>query len=438
MPNRLLGILVAAFAAVTMAACAYGSPPGFSPGKSWTFPLVDPLENGTLVTPVFINDKGPFLFAIDPDAMVTIVDKQVASEALGNDLGMHSHLGRRQWDQTDTTHPEIYVNTLNLRIGTLTVENQRALVADVGFYNTDDGRHIQGVLGRNIIADSLVLGFDRDLGIGYLATQEGFTPPANASVVSYDMMRNRYGAATSRRMVKATIAGPGGSRSFDMHLDFGRAPSELRKKFWDEKLGLTPLPIRSTQVDEVGTSITTTELVIAPTITVGHVTTPRVAMLPYSDKRWDEEDIAGTLGLDFWRGSNVWGNWDARKLYLVPRSNADQSAMRIGRWHSQQLQQCPDPGCVQIALDSTGGLIITRDPGAAGLPLEVFLHATPAVGGVALAPLVVNVPATVDAASAVLDAHYLGAQLTVTDVSPFPRACNNNVGCIVATSFGPL
>ena len=167
-------------------------------------------------------------------------------------------------------------------------------------------------------------------------------------------------------------------------------------------------------------------------------------MLPYNDKRWDEEDIAGTLGLDFWRRSNVWANWDARTLYLVPRSTQvppstiDQRTLRIGRWNSQQLQQCPDPGCVQLELNETGGLTVKRDPGAAGLPLEVFLRATAAAGGVALSPLVINLPATVDTATAVLDSHYLGATFAVTDVSPFPRACNNNAGCIVATSFGPL
>ena len=36
-----------------------------------------PLEDGLLLVPAQVNGKGPFVFAIDPDAQNSIVDKEV-------------------------------------------------------------------------------------------------------------------------------------------------------------------------------------------------------------------------------------------------------------------------------------------------------------------------------------------------------------------------
>ena len=62
--------------------CAGGGvPSGFSKGDHWTFPLVGPLEDGLLIAPAMVHGKGPYLFAIDPDASVSAIDQQAATEA---------------------------------------------------------------------------------------------------------------------------------------------------------------------------------------------------------------------------------------------------------------------------------------------------------------------------------------------------------------------
>jgi hypothetical protein len=66
--------LARALAGIIVAGCSAVAPSGFSQGEHWTFPLVGPLENGLLVTPVSIHGHGPSLFAIDPDADVSAVD----------------------------------------------------------------------------------------------------------------------------------------------------------------------------------------------------------------------------------------------------------------------------------------------------------------------------------------------------------------------------
>ena len=52
------------FAWLFAAGCSVGTPPGFSGGDHWTLPLVGPLEDGILVTPVSVHGHGPYLFEI--------------------------------------------------------------------------------------------------------------------------------------------------------------------------------------------------------------------------------------------------------------------------------------------------------------------------------------------------------------------------------------
>ena len=48
--------------------CHGERPSTFSAGTTWTFPLVDPLAGDELLVPVYIDHRGPFLFALDPGA----------------------------------------------------------------------------------------------------------------------------------------------------------------------------------------------------------------------------------------------------------------------------------------------------------------------------------------------------------------------------------
>src|SRR5215470_8045313 len=145
------------------AGCSIGAPPGFPPAESWTVPLVGPLENGLLVVPVTISGHGPYLFAIDPDALVSAVDVQVV-----RDNQLWSGQGPRRTDETWTSRPRFYAELLDIRIGNLAIDRRDAMVFAVGAYDTE-GRHISGILGRDFLAESLVFGFDRDQGVATLS-----------------------------------------------------------------------------------------------------------------------------------------------------------------------------------------------------------------------------------------------------------------------------
>ncbi|HEX2685222.1 MAG TPA: aspartyl protease family protein, partial [Kofleriaceae bacterium] len=179
------------FAWMLVAGCTVGPPPGFSGGDHWTFPLVGPLEDGLLVVPVSVHGHGPYLFAIDPDANVTEVDKQLVEDA-----GLRMGSGPHRIDETDTGQIRFYAELLDLKIANLTVDRRDAMVFPVGLYDTE-GRHLSGILGRDVLADSLVFGFDRDQGIATLSTVKTFRPPPDAGAIKYQLVSSRSTAVAT-------------------------------------------------------------------------------------------------------------------------------------------------------------------------------------------------------------------------------------------------
>src|SRR5262245_4415515 len=120
--KRAIGIVIA----LAASACVVGAPPGFSDGNSWSFPLVGPLEDGQLVTPVWINDQGPYLFAIDTDSPVSVVDEGVVSET--KPIG---GIGQRYDDEQDTSHPTKVVEILHIKLGDLVVRTRTLWVTRI-------------------------------------------------------------------------------------------------------------------------------------------------------------------------------------------------------------------------------------------------------------------------------------------------------------------
>lgn len=429
------------------AGCSVGTPGGFSSGDHWSFPLVGPLEDGVLVTPVTVHGHGPYLFAIDPDANVTAVDKQVVEDA-----GLRIGVGPRRIDETDTGQIRIYAELLDLQIAGLTIERRDAMVFAPGLYDTE-GRHLSGVLGRDAIADSLVFGFDRDQGIATLSTVQAFKPPPGATAIRYKAISSSSVAFVTsvgreqaagqgdsqigipqgsvvpvpRRLVTAQI----GRARFAMHLDLGASVSQLAEAKWG-RAGLVPADVQLRLVDEAATARDVGRAGVAGEVFVADTRTPQVMFVPYIDRRFGD-NLDGALGLDFFRPYAVYASWDSRTYFLKSRGElAATTTARLGRWGAA-LPACPHPGCITAAIAAGDGgtaIDVARDAEAAGRALEVFIAAAPATGQIT-APLVIELPAGADKLTAPVPAEYAGATLAVLDVSPFPRSCPGGGGCVL-------
>jgi hypothetical protein len=446
----------AALTALVLGGCAAGAPTGFSAGDHWTAPLVGPLENGLLLVPVYVGTAGPYVFALDPDANVSIVDDKIVKEA-----GLRSGQGPRLDDELDHQNEHFYAEILELRVGTLYVQNKSALIVKTGTYNTN-GREVDGVLGRDIIADSLVFGFDRDAGLMTLLTQEAWKKQqVEGTAVHYELLSDRNRTEmpagrrangmnsgggldldvvpVSRRITDAMIDGT----KFTVHLDFGGLASQLRVRSW-EAAKLEAHPMQGMLIDETGTGRPIDKLGTAAQVALGPLTTSNVEFVPYAEQRWREQDLEGALGLDFFMPYTVWANWDSKTIQLVPRHDAALTA-RIGRWQMRELSACTTPGCVSTTIidplaklppdaprpAQNPGVVVSfaRDPATAHKPLEALVSVKTA-DGAKHETLVVSLPADADRAMTHLSGEYAGATLTVLDADPFPRTCPQQGGCV--------
>ena len=201
-----------------------------------------------------------------------------------------------------------------------------------------------------------------------------------------------------------------------------------------------PRELKAVVIDEVGEGRVITKASEAQ-VTLGPVTNDRVPFVPYGDKRWPSEELAGTLGLSFFAKHDVWQSWHTKQYFVVPRQPVTAAA-RIGRWDSAVLSRCKSVGCVTIRVtDPLAGkppleagkthpgliLSVTREEIAGGMGLEVVLEATNAP---ALPRLLINMPGHVDKLLYQLPAAFLDGTIEVVDASPFPRECPSQNGCV--------
>ncbi len=426
---------------LALASCTAGPPPGFSDGDQWTIPLVAPLEDGLLLVPALVNGKGPFVFAIDPDSQVSAVDQQVVTES-----DARTGEGPRLLDETDTERPRFYAEILEWQLGSLTVKQKPAQLVPKGTFDTA-GRRIHGLIGRDIIADSVVFAFDRELGLVTLTTVKMFKVPPRATTLSYELLSSQIQNAevqpVSRKLVTAAINGV----PFTLHTDFGMVASQLRiRSFGTAQMPPASVSGDSGVVDEVGTPRKVDVQSVAMSVSIANNTlrASNVGFVPYGDKRWREQDLEGTLGLDFFSQFEVAANWHDQRLYVSPRTPATLPA-RLSRWQSKTLASCAAPGCVKVTLidpvankppeempATHPGLVVSvvREEVAKHMQLEVLIAVHPAPGKPVLKWLVASFPPDIDRAMTHLSSDYLGATLTVVDASPFPRECPAEGACV--------
>lgn len=454
-------LATAALAGVLGLACAAGAPPGFSQGDAWVLPLVGPLEGSVLLTPVTVGGRGPYLFVLDPDAVVSSLDERIAEE-----LDLYSRVGPRLHDESDHTRPVRVAELPSLTVGSLTVKNLAVTVHKAGAYAID-GRDVRGVLGRDVIRDSLVFGFDRDAGMAYLATREAFTPPVASVAVTYveEVTRRTDGPSTAvpRRVTQATINGVPAK----LHLDLGAVSSQLAPGRWKPSR-LAPVPFQATTIDEVGTIRTIDKAGIANRVEAGPASAMGLVMIPFADKRFDEEHIDGTLGLNFFAPYMVWADWHQRRYHLTPRDGeGDGVKKRIARWDAPILTDCKDPACATARLDSIADapapaadlaapppspqpsmppdpaapppapvaapplLVVTRTEQVAELGYELLLEAVGPDGRpLGLPRLAASFPPGTTEVKQRLSPTFANARFRVLDVSPFMRNCPSSGGCV--------
>ena len=340
------------------ASCVVGSPPGFSDGDRWQVPLVAPLEHDVLLLPVKINDTGPYLFAVDPDSNVSSIDNVLSTE-----LQLMTRQHRDELSENDKRIPVYKSEVKTIAVGNLTVRNREVNVHKFGSFWVG-GRRVRGLLGRDVIADSLVFAADRDAGIAYIGTQGNLPPPTGAAAV-------KFRPYFRRNIATVMVAGNKAS----MHIDLGGPVSQA----WAKKLNSWQLPAvgkRRRMTDEYGTVWETSQGATASSIELAGHSQSNIVLVPFADGRVEEEELDGTIGQDVLSHYNVTANWHEKTIWLQPR-NPDLLATadaRIKRWGSV-FEGCKQPACVSVEV--IGGQQPTPPPTAPQEPVAAAPSTAP-------------------------------------------------------------
>ena len=434
--------------ALLASGCVIGAPPGFSSGDHWSFPLVAPFEHTAYLIPVKVNDTGPYLFKVDPDSAVSSIDS-----AIVNKLQLHTTRDREQIDERDKRVPVALAEVRRFTIGTLSIRNLTVRVHNVGTY-WEGGRRVRGVLGRDVIADSLIFRADRDTAMAYLATKGHMTPPATGTALKYKQVHRR-------KLHTATVNGS----DVVLHLDLGGHTSSL----WPSKmrsLGLVPAAQNTTLVDEFGTKHQVRAGAVINTFSINGKTTRGMLVLPYLDKRRREVDLDGTLGQNFFAQYNVTADWHRSTIWLSPSTPQDpaKSKRRLARW-GNAFDGCSHTACARVEVgERNNGAIVpigsatqpaNPTPPVEGAPMiapktptyvlrihrekpelptyELLLDAVDENGKTLGLPYVVVTlpkgPRYIESADLPQELARAAA-LKVVDASPFARDCQPGGGCV--------
>ncbi|HEU5058366.1 MAG TPA: retropepsin-like aspartic protease, partial [Kofleriaceae bacterium] len=315
--------------------CAVGAPPGFSDGDLWTFPLVAPLEDDLLLVPVYVNDRAePLLFMIDPDSRQSSIDSALQSE-----LKPYSVQAPEEVTEADSPIPIFVAEIARIKVGDLEVRNLKMRVHNAGTFFSG-GRLVRGILGRDVISDSLVFAADRDRGVAFLAIQGSLSPPPGAIEIGY---RHYF----HRQITKVKL---NDRHTFDVHLDIGARTSMLLPREL-AKANLPRLNVRALLVDEYGYKREESTGGLAAKVALGQARADGVLFLPFGDKRIDDEEVQGVIGHNVFARFHLTMNWDKKKLWLKPRSNdvIGTARERLRRW-GNLFDRCKNPACVTVQL----------------------------------------------------------------------------------------
>jgi len=387
--------LIAALVLLLATSCAVGKPPLFSDGGSWSFPVVS--DEGALLTPVYIGDKGPYLFAIMP-GLESAIDPSVVEEL---DLfNMISGRALVSAEDVRTAEQVRLAEVTGFRVGDLELRTHRlAIIKTRGTYN---GIPVRGVLGSSVFDDTVAWTIDRDRRMVYLTVQEQFTAPTEAPIG----VRVRDDAMFVRPTADGT--------DVELRVDIMQ-PATLLFPWTVDKAGLS---------SRGGDVYTVRELEFANGLMHSNLSVVR-----FHDKRVRPNTLDGRLGSDFFSNYRVTVNMHTRNIWLEDRPGLRATVDdRLARWGNAL------PGCAQgecgsaraVSVDGGHMIEVMRDAASAGADAELIFAAYDGeVEAISLPRLQVSMPrgaTSVRVRTSQAEA-YLDKELRLVDASPFAVNC---------------
>jgi hypothetical protein len=348
---------------VALAACVVGGPVSYSSGVRWTLPMVAPLEDREVAVLATLDGHGPYLFLVDPDSEITVVDQGVAES-----LGLYWSGYARVLTQEDHTVPRRVYELQSWRSGDLEIRNSVATSVPAGSLSFR-GQPVAGILG--MVSPIIVIDVDRDRGVVKLAVAGNEAVPPGSTAVDGHVRFNHL-------IVPVEVA-DSTRRELALQVSLGVATSALWPDLLDD---LPPSGARpALLVDAAGTRRAPDADVAAPLVALS--CDLRASWVRFVDL---VEPTTRRIRHDGQLGENVLARWHVTmdrnrgRLWVAPR-DADLGAHltdRLARWGGR-FARCAASGCVRMSL-GRDGLDLARDPDAGAGGFEVVLEPIGAEG----------------------------------------------------------
>lgn len=347
MTRNALSHLAIALGLAATAACGASPPLGYQSGVRWTMPLVAPLDGAELMVPVTIHNKGPFLFVLSPDQVVSLIDRDVA-QSLDLYTPADSWIGVR--DETDHFVQRRPYEVLDMRSGELHLRNIRMYSAHSGSIKVR-GVPVAGVIGADLLTRTIVIDVDRDRGQVQLVLTGHQAAPTRSTRIAGRLHRRE--GPLRKVVVPVSVDRERHSSKLELAVDLASETTQV----WSKHIPPQSTPVR-----------------------VGAQHIGDLKMQTFNDRRFNPKDIDGVLGQDVLSQYRVMLDQDKRILWLAPRESdlIASAAARIGRW-GDVFSRCRALGCVTVRFDPIMGgqhrIHVERDPAAPGIPFDVVLQA---------------------------------------------------------------
>jgi hypothetical protein len=342
---------------LAFAACAH-RPIAIKSGTSWTVPLDHPLDQHSLVVQMTVDGKGPYPFLLDPLTPDSTIDRGVAEQ-----IGLYSkNTYTRILGQDDHTQPARIFEVITLDTGDLHAGPIKMTGVRPGSLSAD-GQPIAGIVGGDVLTNSLVIDVDRDSGVLRVAVAGHEHVPAGAERIrGRDYWRNLLVPVRIDRE----------------HLWLAVKPSTSTTALWQAKLEQLPparTPEKERVVDETGTVDTVDVAHVADALEVDGTTVPDVPVARYDDRRAREVDYDGVLGEDVLARYHVLLDLHHSNVWLAPRDAdlATHRTDRLMRW-GDVFAKCAADGCATITTAGRSAEV-TASSAAKAASYQVVLEA---------------------------------------------------------------
>lgn len=200
------------------------------------------VEHSIVIVPVMLNGSGPYDFALDTAAQITIIDPALASELHLQPMGAAHVIGAASYTEAAYARPE------SLQTGASVAKTPLLLIDDLGEIQVADP-HVRGILGENFL-ERFDLLIDYERGIVCLDDTRQMREKVKGKRIALSPVRREQVLPYTQPFIVPVRASGNPERPLHLELDSGSTVPVLFDPGKKQLLQSMSAPLHSRGVDD--------------------------------------------------------------------------------------------------------------------------------------------------------------------------------------------